>query len=93
MVFQPKQHSKIVAMLFPPLRLGSECRQYVSSFKYLGHAITGTLTNDMNIQRDIRTRLMRTNVLVRRFSKCSLHVKVLLFKSYCRPICLYDAAL
>jgi len=28
MVFQPKQHSKIVAMSFSPLRLGSECLQY-----------------------------------------------------------------
>ena len=35
MIFQPKQHTKIVAKSFPPLRLGDECLQYVSSFKYL----------------------------------------------------------
>jgi len=34
---------------------------------------------------------MRTNWLLRRFAKCSREVKVVLFKSYCRPICLYDA--
>ena len=49
MVFQPKQHSKLWLSL-PPLRLGSECLQYVSSFKYLGHAITTTLTDDIDIQ-------------------------------------------
>ena len=91
MVFQPKQHSKIVAKSFPPLKLGSECLQYVSCFKYLGHAITSTLTDDLDIQREIRNMFMRTNMLVRRFSKCSWDVKVTLFKSYC--ICLYDAAL
>ena len=34
---------------------------------------------------------VRTNQLVRRFSKRSFDVKVMLFRSYC--ICLYDAAL
>jgi len=34
---------------------------------------------------------VRTNQLVRPFSKCSFDVKVMLFRSYC--ICLYDAAL
>ena len=32
-----------------------------------------------------------TNVLIRKFSKCSLAVKIILFKTYC--ICLYDASL
>jgi len=32
-----------------------------------------------------------TNILVRRFSKCSLSVKTVLFKSYC--VCMYDVAL
>ena len=91
MVFQPKMHSKIVAKSFPPLKLGNESLQYVSSFKYLGHVISSTLTDDSDIQREICNMFMRTNKLVRRFSKCSLDVKVKLFRSYC--ICLYDAAL
>ena len=91
MVFQPKQHKKILWLSFPFLTLESECLQYVSSLKYLGHAITSTLINDIYIQRKIRNMFMRTNMIVRRFSQCSLDVKVLLFKSYC--ICLYEAAL
>ena len=34
---------------------------------------------------------MRTNLLVRRFIKCSHEVKLVLFRAYC--ICLYDACL
>ena len=34
---------------------------------------------------------MRTNMLFRRFIKCSREVKLVLFKSYC--VCLYDACL
>jgi len=90
-VFQPKQHSKIVAKPFPPLRLGDECLQYVSSFKYLGHVLLNNFTDDSDIQRKICNMFVRTNKLVRRFSKCSFDVKVILFRSYC--ISLYDAAL
>jgi len=34
---------------------------------------------------------VRTNVLLRRFHKCSFSVKIVLFKSFC--LCLYDVAL
>jgi len=80
-----------VAKSFPLLRLGKECLQYVSSFKYLGHVISNNLTDDPDIQREICNMFVRTNKLVRRFTKCSFDVKVMLFRSYC--ICLHDAAL
>jgi len=80
-----------VAKSIPPLRLGDECLQYVSSFKYLGHVILNNLTDASDIQREICKMFVRTNKLVRRFSMCSFDVKVMLFRSYC--ICLYDAAL
>jgi hypothetical protein len=34
---------------------------------------------------------VRTNILTRRFKRCSLHVKNKLFRSFC--ICMYDSAL
>jgi len=80
MVFQPKQHSKRVVKSFPPLRLGDECLQYVSSSKYLGHVVVNTLTDDCDIQREICDTFVRTNELVRRFFKCSFDVKVMLFR-------------
>jgi hypothetical protein len=45
----------------------------------------------MMIQREICSMFMRVNVLIRRFCKCSVAVKCVLFKSFC--LCLYDAAL
>ena len=60
-------------------------------FKYLGHIINNGLTDDDDICREIRGMFARTNILMRRFGKCSLNVKVQLFKSYC--LCMYDTAL
>ena len=34
---------------------------------------------------------VRTNILIRKFSKCTDAVKIVLFKAYC--ICLYEASL
>jgi len=42
-------------------------------------------------EREIRNMFVRTNILILRFSKCSLSVKTTLFKSYC--ICMYNVAL
>jgi len=47
------------------------------------------MTND--IQREIRSMFVHCNVLIRKFSNCSLRVKVKLFQSYC--LCFYDIAL
>ena len=62
----------------------------MKEFKYLGHTITDNLTDDADIQREIRNPFVRTK-LRHRFHKCSMAVKCKLFKAYC--ICLYDAAL
>ena len=43
-----------------------------------------------DILREVR-KFIRTNILARRFAKCSQDVKILLFKSYCFNF--YDTAL
>lgn len=91
MVFSPKNRSKIVANSFPLLKIDAECIQYVQNFKYLGHFISNDLCDDVDIQREIRNMFVRVNVLLRKFSKCSVRVKTVLFKAFC--ICLYDVAL
>ncbi len=50
-----------------------------------------TNMDDADIQREITNMFIRTNLLLRKFSKCSVNVKTVLFKSYC--LCLYDASL
>ena len=53
--------------------------QFVTEFKYLGHVITCSLSDDKNLQREMRNMYIRTNTLLCRFGKCSKKVKVRLF--------------
>jgi len=64
---------------------------FVNKFKYLGHVIDNSFSDDSDINREIKALFTRTNVLCRRFSRCSLTVKVRLFRTYC--ICFYHTAL
>jgi len=36
-----------------------------------------------DIERETRNMFIRTNILLRRFGKCSVDVKLSLFRSYC----------
>jgi len=44
--------------------------------------ITDSLSDDDDMKREIRNLFTRTNILVRRFGKCSVAVKIVLFKAY-----------
>jgi hypothetical protein len=84
---------KIVCTTFPNFRVGTSQLEFVTQFKYLGHIIDNDLNDDADIVREIRSLFTRCNILIliRRFSRCSLAVKLRLFRSYC--ICFYDSAL
>ena len=58
---------------------------------YLGHIMTTNSRDDRDIQREMHNMFIRTNMLSRRFSRCSAKVKLGLFTSYC--LCLYDVGL
>ena len=49
------------------------------------------MSDDDDIEREIRNMFVLCNTLVRKFSNCSVNVKVTLFRSFC--LCLYDIAL
>ena len=53
--------------------------------------VNNKLSDDDDINREIRNLFMRTNILVRRYGKCSTNVKLALFRAYC--MCLYDVGL
>ena len=76
MVFSPKNRARIVSNAFPLLAIGQSCINYVSKFKYLGHTINNGLTDDDDIGREIRSMFARTNILMCRFGKYSLSVKL-----------------
>jgi hypothetical protein len=91
MVFVPKERVKTICRTFPNFQCNGICLNFVDKFKYLGHQISCDLSDDIDIGREIRNMFVRTNILIRKFGKCSHSVKLLLFKTYC--LCWYDAAL
>ena len=91
MIFKPVCRNKVVCDVFPAFMLSGQRLQFINDFKYLGHIVNNDCTDDYDIKREIRNLYARANILNRRFSRCSVAVKLMLFKSYC--MCLYDAAL
>ena len=91
MVLKPSQKDRIVANEFPCFTLGGVKLKFVERFRHLGHTLCNSLSNDVDIKREIQNLYMRTNMLISRFRRCSIRVKRILFKSYC--LCFYDIAL
>ena len=88
MIFNPKRKKMIIDSDFPCFTLDGIALHFVSEFKYLGHIINNEFSDDDDIKREVRNLFTRTNILIRRYSKCSLAVKLNLFKAYC--MCQYD---
>ena len=44
------------------------------------YIITHTFSDDDDIHLEIRNMFIRTNILTRRFAKCSVDVKIILFR-------------
>ena len=63
----------------------------MSEFKYLGHMISNSLCDNDDVQREIRCLFVRTNIWLPRFGKCSVSIKLSLFRAYC--MCFYDIGL
>lgn len=91
MVFNPSQRNKIVASHFPCFVLQDKFLSFVSHFKYLGHIIENNLADNCDIKREIKSMFFRTNILIRRFKRCSSLVKLQLFRTF--AICFYDMCL
>ena len=54
----------------------------VEHCRYLGITIS-TKNNDLDIKRQMRKIHVNANLLLRKFSRCSVEVKCYLFKTYC----------
>jgi len=75
MVVNPRRRSALVRAVFPSFKLGTIDLQFVPTFRYLGHIVTESLCDYEDIRREIKNLFIRTNSLVRKFSKCSFMVK------------------
>ena len=91
MVFPPMDRRKAVMSVFPCFKLNDIELIYVNEFKYLGHIINNDERDDKDVLREVRAMFTRTNILARRFSLCSVSVKIALFRSFC--ICFYGMEL
>lgn len=69
-----------------PVLLNGVALRRVSEFKYLGHIVTEDLNDDSDIERERRAMAVRCNMLARRFARCSIDVKITLFKAFCQGL-------
>jgi len=91
MIFKPKSEDKYITDDFPCFDINGCKLNFVSQFRYLGHMLSNNLNDDDDIRREIKNLFVRTNTLISRFHRCSVNVKLTLFKSFC--LCVYDTAL
>ena len=66
----------------PQLYLDTLVIPHVSECKYLA-IIVSQKNCDRDLKRQVKRFHANVNMLLRRFSKCSIHVKCYLFKTYC----------
>jgi hypothetical protein len=82
-IFKPVNKSRRLTCEFDNFVLGNDKLKFVTSFKYLGHLITDDLSDDDDMMKQMGLLYGRTNMLIRKFTKCSVPVKKRLFKTYC----------
>jgi len=91
MIFLPVNKNRHLTCIFENFVLGADSLIFVNMYKYLGHVLTNDLHDDDDMLKQMNVLYGRTDMLIRRFSKCSVPVKLCLFKSYC--ISFYGMAL
>ena len=70
----------------PVLKLGGQYVNSVDQYKYLGIVLDTELSDDKDIQRQLRYQYCAANKLRASFSRCSNAVKNVLFRSFCTPM-------
>lgn len=68
----------------PEVRLNGQPVAIVHSFKYLGHIVTSSLSDDEDIERQRRSLCVIGNMVARKFYAAAHDVKTTLFRSFCQ---------
>ena len=72
----------VISENFKRLLINNVELKYVNSFKYLGYIID-KLSDDEDVNKEACNLYVRCNILLRRYNKCSMRVKKMLYKSFC----------
>jgi len=91
MIVNPQRRCYMVAHQFPNFMVNNVTLNYVNEFKYLGQVVSNSQLDDADIHRKRKNLFYCCNMLTRRFNKCSVAVKLRLFKTFC--LCFYDIGL
>jgi len=83
MVLNPQNRHKALKSPFPLFKLGISNIPLIQSFVYLGHIISASLCDNEDIEREITNTFVCTNMLIRKFKRCSFYVNTVLFRSFC----------
>ena len=67
----------------PIFRINNENIEEVEKYKYLGHIMSNTLSDNSDILRQRKKIFAQGNSLLRKFYMCSIEVKKTLLQSYC----------
>ena len=83
MFFKPKFMDNIN---MPTFKIFNENMKVVNEYTYLGHILTDSLSDDLDILRQRKKIYAQGNNIRRKFYMCSLDVKLELFRSYCSSL-------
>ena len=70
----------------PDICLDQSKIEYVNQFKYLGHILDTSFTDDNDMSKELRNLYARGNMLTKQFRSLDNVVKIQLFKTYCYPL-------
>ena len=83
MCFKPKNRSDLY---IPRFTLNGVNLDIVSMYKYLGCILVDTLSDNKDIERQMKAIYARGNMLSKKFGMCNDDVKCKLFKAYCSTL-------
>ena len=77
---------KILMKFFPRFSLQGDVLEYVTTFKYLGFLLCSDMKDDADIRRRTMNIYALGNMIIRKFKKCNVPCKSLMYKTYCSSV-------
>ena len=81
MIYKPYKTARHVTYSFPNFMSNGVALNIADRCKYLGHIISSTDDDNPDIIRQMGLLYARTNMLIRKFGKCDINVKLCLFRA------------